>query len=113
MAKGKQYNRLIHTRRWLMLRRRKLSENPLCERCLEEDRYIQATEVHHIKPVEDAFSPWAQEALMYDYHNLQSLCHRCHVAVHTEMGRSGKQQNRRKTQRQIEDFKKRFYGAPP
>lgn len=91
-----------------MLRRRKLTENPLCERCLEEGRYTQATEIHHIKPVEDAFSPWEQESLMYDFCNLRSLCHRCHVAVHTEMGRSGKLQNHRKTERQKDDFKKRF-----
>ena len=108
MAKSETYNKLIHTRRWLMLRRRKLTENPLCERCLEEGRYVQATEVHHVMPVEDALSPWGQKLLMYDFHNLQSLCHHCHVAVHTEMGRSGKQQNRRKTERQKQDFRKRF-----
>lgn len=108
MAKSKTYNKLIHTRRWLMLRRRKLTEDPLCERCLKEGRYTQATEIHHVMPVEDALSPWGQEQLMYDYHNLQALCHRCHVAVHTEMGRSGKQQNQRKTERQKDDFRKRF-----
>lgn len=108
MDNDKTYRRLIHTRQWLMLRRRKLTEQPMCERCLKEGRYTQATEVHHVVPVDDALGNDGKRALMFDYHNLQALCHRCHVEVHTEMGRSGKQQNRRKTERQKDDFRKRF-----
>lgn len=111
MAKGKTYRRLIHTQKWLQLRRRKLTEQPLCERCQREGRLAAATEVHHVRPVEDGLGDKAQELLMYDYHNLEALCHRCHVMAHTEMGSKGKAGQRRRTERQKDDFRRRFLAA--
>lgn len=108
MAKDKEYNRLIHTTRWLCLRRAKLSAQPLCERCSAEGRVRAATEVHHVVPVEDALSPADMRRLMFDPHNLRSLCHECHVRTHTEMGRSGKEQNVRRQSARLADFRKRF-----
>lgn len=54
MAKDKDYIRMIHTARWLRLRRDKLTVQPLCERCEEEGRLAPATEVHHVLPVASA-----------------------------------------------------------
>ena len=92
MAKDKDYRKLIHTTRWLRLRRDKLSDFPLCERCEQEGRVTAATEVHHIIPVENGLTRQEKERLMYDYTNLKALCHDCHVKTHTEMGRCGKEQ---------------------
>lgn len=111
MAKGETYRRLIHSSRWLQLRRRKLSEEPLCERCAAMGRIAAATEVHHVRPVEDGLGDRAQELLMFDYHNLQSLCHRCHALAHKELGSKGKEGQRRRTERQKEDFRRRFLAA--
>ena len=61
MAKDKEYNKLIHKNKWLKLRKAKLSSNPICERCKEKP----ATEVHHIKPVEDGIGS-ERYRLMYD-----------------------------------------------
>ena len=69
MAKDKEYNKLIHKNKWLKLRKAKLSSNPICERCKEKP----ATEVHHIKPVEDGIGA-ERYRLMYDPHNLMALC---------------------------------------
>ena len=52
MAKDKDYKRMIHTSRWLKLRRDKLSDYPLCERCEQMGKVTAATEVHHVHPVE-------------------------------------------------------------
>lgn len=57
--------RVYRTKRWQILRRRKLFHDPLCERC-----GAIATEVHHIKGVE--VSTWEME-------QLESLCASCHA----------------------------------
>ena len=68
MAKDKDYRRLIHSNRWIKLRRAKLTACPLCEDCKETGRITPATEVHHIKPVEDALNLVDKESLMFDIH---------------------------------------------
>lgn len=104
----KYYNKLVHTPRWLMLRRQKLTENPTCQRCEEEGRQRFATEVHHVIPVEDGRTLQEMQRLAYDIHNLKSLCHECHVKTHTEMGRSGKAYAERKNKTDIQRFTDKF-----
>lgn len=108
MAKDEDYRRLIHTARWLRLRQWKLTEHPLCQRCREEGRLSAATEVHHVVPVETGTTAREKESLMFDPHNLRSLCHACHVRTHTEMGRSGKKQTAERNRMRLEKFKKKF-----
>ncbi len=110
MAKDKHYNCMIHSARWLRLRRDKLGDSPLCERCEEEGRHNLATEVHHVIPVEDGMTWQETERLMYDYHNLRALCHACHVKTHQEMGRSGKLYAQRKRVNGIKRFIEKFIG---
>lgn len=108
MAKDKDYIQLIHTNRWLKLRRDKLSAQPLCERCCESGTVRAATEVHHVTPVEDGLTRAEKERLMYDYSNLRALCHDCHVKTHTEMGRCGKEQAKKRAREHLKRFKERF-----
>lgn len=49
-----------------------ISEHPLCEQCEREGRTTAATDVDHITPHE------GNEALLYCWTNLQSLCGLCH-----------------------------------
>lgn len=108
MAKDKDYIRMIHTARWRDLRRQKLSDRPLCERCESEGRLTFATEVHHATPVETGLTPRDKERLMFAYSNLRSLCHDCHVKAHIEMGKSGKKQNEGAARQRLEQFRQRF-----
>ena len=110
MAKDKDYQHLINSHRWLRLRRDLLTRHPLCQRCQAEGRLTPATEVHHIRPVEEAVGRAAKAALMYDPHNLRALCHNCHVLTHTEMGRSGKEATRRRNAEQARQIVRRFFG---
>lgn len=110
MAKDKDYRRLIHTAQWVRLRRTKLTAFPLCERCREEGRLAPATEVHHIRPVEEGLTLREKEQLMFDPHNLRALCHECHVKTHTEMGRCGKKQAKERAEANLLRFKDRFMG---
>lgn len=110
MAKDKEYNRLIHTTRWLRLRREVLTRYPLCQRCYTEGMVTPATEVHHVRPVEEAVGYAERERLMYDATNLQALCHDCHVKTHTEMGRSGKAATRARNDQHVAEIVERFFG---
>ncbi len=108
MAKDKDYIRFIHTARWLRLRRDKLSDYPLCERCEELGKVTAATEVHHIIPVENGLTRAEKERLMFDYFNLKALCHECHVKVHTDMGRCGKVQAKNRAKEHLKRFVNKF-----
>lgn len=110
MAKDKDYNKLIHTTGWLRLRRDILSAHPLCENCQANGLITPATEVHHRVPVEYGTNLREKHRLMFDPRNLQALCHSCHVKVHTEMGRSGKEATRRRVEAQVAEVKKKFFG---
>ena len=106
MAKDKDYIRLIHTSKWLRLRRDKLNNTPLCERCEELGRVAAATEVHHVIPVEDGLTRQEKERLMFDYLNLKALCHECHVKGH--MGRCGKVQAKNRAKEHLKRFVNKF-----
>lgn len=110
MAKDKEYQQLIHTSQWLRLRRAVLTAHPLCERCQAEGMITAATEVHHVRPVEEALSKAERRQRMYDPSNLQALCHDCHVRTHTELGRCGKAANRERQAKQVAEVVKKFFG---
>ena len=109
MAKDNDYKRLIHTKRWVELRRMVLTAQPLCERCKAEGYITPAVEVHHRTPVESGYNFHEKRRLMYDPCNLMALCHDCHVKTHTEMGRSGKEANRKRTDEQVAGVIKKFF----
>lgn len=110
MAKDNDYRRMIHTSRWLRLRRSVLTAHPCCRLCESEGFVTAASEVHHIVPVESASSPWAKEQLMFSPKNLEALCHDCHVRRHKELGRSGKSATRRLRASQLDDFHRHYLG---
>lgn len=112
MAKNETYNLLIHTSRWLRLRRYMLTEHPLCQQCEKEGIVSAATEVHHIVPCETAANAREMETLMYDPHNLMALCHRCHVEMHVKAGKGGKEERRRRADSRLGDFERKFFGTP-
>ena len=110
MAKDADYRRLIHTARWLRLRRDTLTAHPLCERCQVDGYVTPATEVHHVRPVEYGLNYAEKEALMFNPSNLRAMCHACHVKAHVEMGRSGKAATKRRNAEQVAGAIKRFFG---
>lgn len=59
---------------WRKIRNEYITANPLCERCLKENRYTSARIVHHILPVSQGGTD--------DYNNLMSVCHSCHEVIH-------------------------------
>jgi 5-methylcytosine-specific restriction endonuclease McrA len=109
MAKNETYNKLIHTTRWLQLRRQVLNAHPICQMCEAERRVSAATEVHHIVPVETAVSEREMAALMFDPHNVMALCHKHHQEVHQTLGKGGKQERRKRADARLQNFVKKFF----
>src|SRR5512139_2048447 len=67
---------------WKRLRKRKLNANPLCEYC-PPGMVTEATEVDHIKAIENGGHRTAWE-------NLKSSCHECHSRKTLYVERLGK-----------------------
>lgn len=111
MARDPEYIALINSRRWQSLRRRVLTDEPLCRRCSREGRLTSATEVHHARPVQSGADAEERKRLAYDRANLVPLCADCHQRVHVEMKSKGSTAERKRRQREeAEDFMRVFFG---
>jgi 5-methylcytosine-specific restriction endonuclease McrA len=108
MSRNPIYIKLINSVRWKKLRVQKLKANPVCEECAKRDVSTLATEVHHLTPVESVAGAAAMERLMFNWSNLQSLCHACHAEIHrlifSHSKESIQKNNKRVTERFIEKF---------
>jgi 5-methylcytosine-specific restriction endonuclease McrA len=77
-AKEQQTNRAGHhiyrTRKWQLLRRRVLYDQPLCPGVLDATCGDLAEHAHHIIDIADGGDPWARA-------NLIGLCASCHSRI--------------------------------
>ena len=80
-----EYRKLINSQKWTKLRAEKLHSSPLCERCKLSGIITPGAEIHHIMPIDTGTTPAEKIRLAYNPHNLQTLCHNCHVAIHKEL----------------------------
>lgn len=82
----RDYKRIIHSRRWHLLRESYITAHPMCEECLKRGIWdSRATEVHHVVPIGTGRTFAEKERLAFDADNLEALCHECHVRIHKEM----------------------------
>lgn len=69
------YRERGYTSSWDKLRKRYITQYPLCESCEAKGIYEIATVVHHKVPIQEGGE-------LLDVNNLQSLCNRCHEDIH-------------------------------
>jgi 5-methylcytosine-specific restriction protein A len=81
--KHRPYQKLYKTARWQRLRKRLLSEHPLCTLCKLQGRITPATVADHIIPHKGNLE------LFWDEDNLQALCKPCHDRKTAKEGRWG------------------------
>ena len=75
-----------------------MQSNPICENCHAAGIITPGTEIHHITPVDTGANNEQMELLAYNYSNLVTLCHACHVQVHKDLqSKSAKQTQARNT----------------
>ena len=103
-----EYRRLIGSKRWRRLRAWKLRAQPLCEDCLHEGRATAATEVHHVRPLEQARSREEMRRLCFDAQNLRSLCPACHEAEHRRLASRSAETQQAYRHAEAERFAGRF-----
>ena len=73
----------MNSRRWRRLRAAYLSAHPVCEDCEGKGLTTIATDVHHIRPIEEcAGRPLDMQARAFDPCNLRALCRPCHIEAH-------------------------------
>lgn len=102
------YQKMINSSRWVTLRSVILADHPFCQNCKEKGVLKVATEVHHVRPVEDGLTQTDMQRLMFNEQNLRALCHDCHVAAHQDLGRSGRKRNERVTKEYLNQIIERF-----
>ena len=85
MKRTSEYKKLINSQKWAKLRAEKLQSDPICERCKLLGTITPGTEIHHIMPIDNGATPAEMFRLAYAPGNLQTLCHKCHVLIHTEL----------------------------
>ena len=69
-----------------------------------------ATEVHHRRPVEWAKGWQGQSQRMFDIANLMSVCHRCHVEIHKELGSHDREKIKRSQAERKAQIIQKLYG---
>lgn len=111
MSRTPEYIKLLNSRRWRALRMATIRRaNGLCEQCTIEGRVSAATEVHHIRPIETVKDPIVMEQLAYDPSNLRALCHRCHRETHQLMNKGSKEERKKRTHEDVEQFHRMLFG---
>ena len=108
MSRNPHYIKMINSNRWKLLRAKKLQSNPVCEMCESNNRRTLETEVHHTVPVESVSHELGMRQLMFDYNNLQSLCHSCHSDTHRRAFSHSKVAVQANNRRATERFADRF-----
>ena len=107
MSRDPNYQRLLNSKRWKMLRQEYLRAHPLCERCKAEGLIRSAIDVHHKVPVESAHTLMEMEQLAFDWHNLQALCIPCHASIHKAERSHSKQAHKQREDDRLERWKQR------
>lgn len=112
MSRNKDYQRLLNSKRWKLLRQEYLREHPLCERCKREGEaagvpggYItSAVDLHHKTPVESAKSLAEMESLCFDWKNLEALCIPCHQKTHAELRSHSKEAHKKREDDRLQQW---------
>lgn len=72
--------KLYRSTKWRKLRKQKIAQNPVCERCVKNGIYKPVEIVHHKEYVTDK-NYWKDE-VFFNIDNLESLCLDCHNTEH-------------------------------
>lgn len=78
LSKAQYYN----SKTWKALRQKKITDQPLCEVCLQRGITKPASDIHHAIKFYDQFTEELKALLFSDYDNLISVCEDCHHCLH-------------------------------
>lgn len=99
MSQKQDKQRIYNSKEWRALRTAKLERDPLCEECKRRDKWVSATCVHHIIPIETAHTFEDMKRLAFcGLDGLQSLCYQCHSDIHKELNSRSREGHAKATQ---------------
>ena len=102
MSQKKDKQRIYNSKEWRLVRNAKRERSPLCEMCLEQDKWVPVECVHHIIPIETATDFEYMKELAFRYDNLMSLCHECHSKVHEALKSRTREGHQRASQAAVD-----------
>lgn len=76
--------KFYNTTAWVNCRTSYLVENPMCEKCKENNILTLATEIHHKQYLSTVHTLQEKFIIGLDYNNLKSLCKDCHHEIHNK-----------------------------
>jgi 5-methylcytosine-specific restriction protein A len=98
MSQKQDKQRIYNSKEWKLVRNAKLNKDPLCEECKRRDKWVSATCVHHIIPIETATDYHQMQELAFRFTNLMSLCYQCHSDIHKALNSRSREGHAKATQ---------------
>ena len=71
-----KYGKFYRSTEYKKFRQKLYIENPYCNRCLQDGKYVPSRICHHIIPIKEDFSK------RFDENNIEFLCQSCHNQEH-------------------------------
>lgn len=113
MNRKEFYHQLLNSLRWRKLRLGKLAQSPFCADCRLQEIATEATEVHHVIPIETGATFAEMRRLAYAPLNLVSLCPDCHRQRHRDLRSHDPKENQRRATERAQKFWEIVDGAGP
>ena len=102
MSQKQDKQRIYNSKEWKLVRNAKLNKDPLCEECKRRDKWVSATCVHHIRPIETATDYRQMQELAFRFTNLMSLCYQCHSDIHRDLASRTREGHQKAAQSALE-----------
>lgn len=102
MSQKQDKQRIYNSKEWKLVRNAKLNKDPLCEECKRRDKWVSATCVHHIIPIETATNYQQMKELAFRFTNLMSLCYQCHSDIHKALNSRSREGHEKASQQALQ-----------
>ena len=108
ITRSDNYKKLINCQKWVNLRAEKLRNNPLCEHCFAKNIVNPGTEIHHLQPIDTGANFETMKQLAYNYTNIVTLCHKCHIQAHIDLKSKTKETTKNRNDIKTSGFVEQF-----
>ena len=108
---SERYIRAINCQKWLKTAKIvRIRQDNLCAECAKLGIATPIDSVHHIRPAEEHASDEVFYRQFYDLDNLVGLCRRHHEEADAALLKGGREERKRRTKAQADEFIKRLTG---
>ena len=106
---SQRYVKAINSARWRqVVQQVRKSQDNLCAECLKLGIATPIDSVHHIVPAEERANDEVFERMFYSLNNLVGLCRSHHEEADLLLMKGTREEHRRRTRAQVDEFLKRL-----